>query len=400
MQIVRIEVAGQRFSKSTYGSTLDDIAAFLDQMSERDVVSGRVFTPSTIHGRDGLRLPFLILLLAKLSGNAGEALVKQIDVLATNENVFPQGDRTLADLIGFFNGMSETLIQDQSRLKTAVKYLSPELNIENAVSQLDQILKSTSGAIQLRRTERVKSRRVEPSAIERIRKRAQDAMLAYPAGVQVFRDFKILRDTLFRPESLQQTRLNKLPKGMFTSPAMAWNWLDLDESIIRAINEWTAILVWNEFWDRKRSISRTRHEFGNLKFWKLLRHLARQVGTRPSLLLSTSDQIRTVLNWTHQLESAPGLKVHIRPKSERSGGRYLASIDEMDVYAGSSDIGPIVFSGKALRSITYHPVDEAYHAISLHDVADEDPWQLSLVARISQQLCWNDDPIFEIKFTG
>jgi hypothetical protein len=206
MQIVRIEVAGQRFSKSTYGSTLDDIAAFLDQMSERDVVSGRVFTPSTIHGRDGLRLPFLILLLAKLSGNAGEALVKQIDVLATNENVFPQGDRTLADLIGFFNGMSETLIQDQSRLKTAVKYLSPELNIENAVSQLDQILKSTSGAIQLRRTERVKSRRVEPSAIERIRKRAQDAMLAYPAGVQVFRDFKILRDTLFRPESLQQTR--------------------------------------------------------------------------------------------------------------------------------------------------------------------------------------------------
>lgn len=397
LQIVRMEAAGQRLSRASYGSTLDELAAFLDQMSERDVVSGRIFTPSTIHDRDGLRLSILTLLLATLKQNVQESLVKEIDALAMNEKGFIQGDRTLADLIAFFDRMAETLISNQDRLGVATRYLSPELNVESAVIQLEGLFKEASGVIQRRRTERLKSRRVEPSAVERIRKRAEDAMLIYPAGVQVFEGFEILRDSHFLPEFLRETRVNKLPKGVFTSPAMAWNWMDLDESILSGIGLWIARLVDVDFWSRKRSISRTRHEFGSPQFWKLLRKLKQQVGPRPSLLLSTQDQIRMVLGWTHQLEKAPTSNVKMRPKSER-GTRYLASVDEIDIYGGSSKIGPLVFSGKALKSITYHPVDEAYHAISLHDVVDEDPWQFSLVTRISQQLVWSDEPIFEIQF--
>lgn len=395
-RVIRIEVAEPRYGTDTYGGTLDSIAAFLDQMTERDVVAGRIFSPSTIHRRDELQLSFLALLLARLGQNTNEALFKRIETITSNEDLFPRGDRTLADLVGFFDRMSETLLRNQSGIRSTVIYLASDINFENAVSRLDQILKHASTVIQSQRTERIKSRPVDPPAIERIRKRAEERILNRPLNVRIFQEFRVVRE-LSATEYFRELRINKLPKGMFTTPAMVWNWHDLDETILRRIDDWRGNLVETEFRNRKRSISRTLHEFGSWRFWKLARHLARQVGSRPSLLLSSSDQARKVLNWTNKVAANPSLRIATVPRGERTAG-YLATIEGIEVYAGNSDSGPLIFSAHALNSVVYHAVNEKRQLVSFRDEPDEDPWHFSITARVSEEIRWDDSRIFEIKF--
>jgi hypothetical protein len=64
LDVLRFEMAGERFRDGSYAADLDQLVAMLDNMTERRVVPGRVFTPSTLHGRDQLLLPVVAILAA------------------------------------------------------------------------------------------------------------------------------------------------------------------------------------------------------------------------------------------------------------------------------------------------------------------------------------------------
>src|SRR5262249_18059974 len=98
MDIVRLEIASSSNADSSYGAELDHLVRNLDNMTERRVVPGRTFTPSTLHGRDGLQTSLLSMLLARVSGT-DDALLKRINDLAENEAALPTGDRSLRDLL-------------------------------------------------------------------------------------------------------------------------------------------------------------------------------------------------------------------------------------------------------------------------------------------------------------
>jgi hypothetical protein len=50
LDFMRLEMAGGRYQDGSYAATLDQLVATLDNMTERRVVPGRVFTPSTLNG--------------------------------------------------------------------------------------------------------------------------------------------------------------------------------------------------------------------------------------------------------------------------------------------------------------------------------------------------------------
>jgi len=81
MGIMRLDIAGDRYSKDTYGHDLDRLVASLDNMTERRVVPVASFTPSTLHGRDGLQWAVLAMFLAR-APESDDALIRRVEELA------------------------------------------------------------------------------------------------------------------------------------------------------------------------------------------------------------------------------------------------------------------------------------------------------------------------------
>ena len=77
LDTIRLDIAGDRRPKATYSASLDHLVENLDNMTERRVIPGRVYTPSTLHSRDGLRTALLAMLLA-CAPETGDAPTKRV----------------------------------------------------------------------------------------------------------------------------------------------------------------------------------------------------------------------------------------------------------------------------------------------------------------------------------
>src|SRR5690606_18307020 len=95
LDFLRIDIAGERFREEGYGRELDRLVSALDGMSERRVVPGRVFSPSTLHDREGLYSSILTILVALAPAEGDDGLGQRIGDLAENEPALPDADRSL-----------------------------------------------------------------------------------------------------------------------------------------------------------------------------------------------------------------------------------------------------------------------------------------------------------------
>ncbi|MFW8695467.1 hypothetical protein, partial [Mesorhizobium japonicum] len=78
MDVMRSEMAGEHYHEASHSATLDHLVATLDNMTERRVVPGRVYTPSTFHDRDGLIQAVLAILAAAVPGEGDGGVGPQI----------------------------------------------------------------------------------------------------------------------------------------------------------------------------------------------------------------------------------------------------------------------------------------------------------------------------------
>ena len=94
-----MELAGEPFGEESYGNELDRLVATLDNMTERRVVPGRVYTPSTLHHREDLLLPMVSLLVAETPESGDGGVCARIENLAKNEDALPNSDRSLRNVL-------------------------------------------------------------------------------------------------------------------------------------------------------------------------------------------------------------------------------------------------------------------------------------------------------------
>lgn len=162
LQILRIHVVGERFAQRGYGRWLDRLVETLDQMSERPVVPGRVYSPSIRHGRDELVLPFLVCLIAKTPTEGNGNLVKEVAQLTEREEVFGQGDRALRSLIHDLSRFrSEMASENMERLTRGAIALNPSAQAKERMNNLSSIFNSIMETIQNQRDQRLKSRPID-----------------------------------------------------------------------------------------------------------------------------------------------------------------------------------------------------------------------------------------------
>jgi hypothetical protein len=106
------------------------LVATLDNMTERRVVPGRVFTPSTLNGRGDLLLAVLAILVAAVPDMNDDGVGQRIAQLAADEKLLPEGDRSLRDMLFELRRYRTALEQEWPQITSGVGLLAPERNVK------------------------------------------------------------------------------------------------------------------------------------------------------------------------------------------------------------------------------------------------------------------------------
>jgi hypothetical protein len=398
LDFIRLELAGERFRDGTYAAELDALIQVLDNMTERRVVPGRIFTPSTLRDRDDLLQSFVAMLAATTPDDGDDGLLERVTELAREEEVLPEGDRSLRNVVHQLGRLSTILEQPGPQLARGLQLLAPGRDAEAITRRLRQIVDAAKTAIEEQRLERLKARPVDPAKLERIRTKLETALLNEPSETPFFRNVLVGHASPGEEVVWRDIKFNGIPKAQLTEPPMEASSTHFEEMFVSRSRELAGRYAWEAFSRRSRIQVKTDASLDDESFWRWMKPLVAQVGSDPMLVLSQTAEGRAVRRIMRAAPAdRPPLKMERRPRTD-SRGSYIGTVDGVDVFAAAFSPGVAwLFSGKALRSIRYAAVEGSAHFVSV-DFELGEQMTGTLRVRARQHFDWSNAPIFEIKF--
>ena len=397
LDVLRLELAGERFREGSYSAELDNFVASLDNMTERHVVPGRIFTPSTLHDREGLLLPTLAILLAAVPVSGDDGLRARIEDLARNEKALPDADRSLRNALHELDRFSQALQTPIPNLKRGVIAFKPEAAFDASIAAMTSIVEEVVTVIESERLARLKERPVDPGKLERIRGAIEAAILKAPAAIAFFRGFTI-ESAPRRPkdEGVRYSVLG-IDKGELVDPPMGVESSNLPEFIAAVVRDKAASHVLELLSGRRRWIVNVQGQAENEVFWRAASRFVERVGTDPIMLVSRAAQAR-MMRWL--LYSGPGKTTDLRierKSREDVGFPYIITVEGVDVYGANLQRGTAwLFSAKYLRAVRYAILDNKGRHITLTYKPTDDT-KGTLEAEFVQTAKWRRrNPIFEV----
>jgi len=395
LDLVRFEVAGERFSERSYGARLSHLVATLDNMTERPVVSGRVFTPSTLSDREGLLSASLTLLLATIPTSGDDGVLKSIQKIAQDEKLLPDGDASLRRILDEIGRMTHLLSLPLPEVDEAVDYLRPKAPMSDLRQALTRVLGDAASAIEATRLQRLKERKPDIKVMESLRLTAEKSIFDGHGGVRYFRNFLIAKADKTTDDAQLTRRLVRVQKGELLDPPMrppAVNFVEVFSSIVKQAAHRE---VWAAFTRRPREKIEIGYKLEDAGFWEEVAKLKAAVGDNPLLLVSQQAGSRGAHNFLFDDEGNPAnLSTRHKP-SQETDEYYIVTIEDVDIYTADFPVGHAwLFSSNALRELQYALVDDQ-HYLSLGFERDDD---VSGVLKIdfSPRPVWSDNSIFEI----
>jgi hypothetical protein len=399
LDMLRLELAGERFRDESYGGQLDEVVSSLDAMSERRVVPGRVYAPSTLHDREGLISPMLAILLAAAPADGDDGLRQRIDGLARDEVALPEGDRSLRNILHYLRTLSTALKTPQPELRRAVLGLKPDKDFEASVTALRTIIDDGITVIEAQRLERLKQRPVDPAKLERMRVAVEGALLTAPADISFFRDFELSGRPHADGTDLRDytVSINGIGKGELVDPPMEPESSNLIEIVAKMACQGAANRVWGLFTRRPRESMTVAGRIEEEAFWRTIAQTVRRVGPEPVLLVSRQASSRLHHRFLYPAQAdKPNLKIERKPR-EDTGGFYIATVEGVDIYSADFDPGTAwLFSARALHAVTYAALDAKNHRVDLTFEPGQE-MKGALRIRFIQSAVWADYPIFDIR---
>ncbi|MGE3246690.1 MAG: hypothetical protein AB7J19_10220, partial [Beijerinckiaceae bacterium] len=396
MDVLRLEVAGERWIDKTYGAELDSLVEALDNMTERQVVPGRVFTPSTVRYRSELRTALLVMLLA-FAPEQDDVLVKRISDLAKNEAALPSGDRSLRDVLHNFERICDLLATPGPSLHRGLGLMQADVEFSIAAERTKSIITTLIAVIQQERTERLRAMPFHAKAIDELRDTVDAAMTTSPGGIFFFRGFPIEKGGEDIDGQIIDFQWSGISKAQFVNPPMEQEISGFTKNFARRVTDKVGNFVWGAFTRRPREQAAICHRVDHAQFWEKTKELAANVGAEPLLIVSRNAEGRTLRQFVHQLGEPPsGLTIE-RKSRQDMGNSYIATVEGIDVYG--ADFEPNIawlFSPHILRSVTY-PIIEADQHITRISFRLKEDLTGSIIVEFKQITNWADWPVYEIR---
>jgi hypothetical protein len=353
MDIVRLEIAGDRRPKATYSASLDRLVEALDNMTERRVVPGRVYTPSTLHDRDGLRLALLTILLAR-AREPDDVLIGRVQELAKNEPALPTGDRSLRDILHGLDRFQKMLESALPGAQRGLALLNPDADFAVGSERVRSIISSIVQAIETERTERLRRKPINPDTIAELRDAVELGMMTSPGGVQFFRGFSIEKVPQRTEVQTFTFRLNGLSKAQFVDPPMGSETVGLSQNFVRHVTQQAGRWAWGQFTQRVRETIDVPLGIEDSRLWDRIKRAAADVGAEPLLIVSRTAEGRLLREFINQRQQPPAPLTIERKRSAEGGNSYIATIEGIDVCAANFEPGKAwLFSPYMLQCIQY-----------------------------------------------
>jgi hypothetical protein len=393
MRLIRLSVGGSRDTGGNYRSLVDGFLSALDNMTERRVVPGRVFTPSTIHGRYDLLVAEVALLTSLVPNEGDDGLSKLIAQLAHSDYLCLNGDRALRDTLSNLDRYNTLLAHPTPELELGIKLLSFNQEPSKAISRMLAIVKTAADTIESERLKRLIASPVDANKLEKLRSAFEAAILR--ANVPFFRNYEIIT-TAFQPEiESYSTVINGLKKAALVEPPMEQEVLNMIETYSDAIGGGAGQRVWSLFCGLPRSRVDLEYENDD-DFIAKVRGFANEVGPSPLLVVSRQSE-RRIRDRYRRGAGALGANVEIKD-IRTVGGSYVATIEGVDIFgAGFSSGTAWLFSAHALQAVRYAASERGTEYLSLA-YEPVDTLNGSLRASFRQGVEWTSTKIFELNF--
>lgn len=396
LDMLRFAIAGNRYAEGSYAGELDRLVETLDRMTERRVVPGRIYTPSTSHGREDILISLTALLAAAMPETGDESFLRSISNISEDEKVLPGGDESLRAIVHEFENIQSLLKDSSDQLERAISVLAPEIDTQKVIDQFYNTVGEARDSIEDKRRKRLHERPVSLAELERIRADVQVALLENASNVPFFRNVGIEKSTHESSNEIREVVFSGIDKAVMVEPPMAPPAINFYDVVQSGTLETAAAYVWEDFKRRPRIQKSFSGKFDEERFWKEITDLVDQIGPYPILLVSRSvggRALRSLLN--NSAEEPPKLKIERRPRNDAKG-LYIATIEGVDVFEADVPVDVAwLFSGQMLRRIRYAEVDNQSHYVGVaFEFQDQDRLKLKLC--FSQQFVWMDEPIFEI----
>lgn len=397
--LIRLQMVGERYQDGTYGSWLDRLVRNLDNVREGRVVPGRVYQPTTMNHREDLIMGDLALLaaLAPAEGTGGAA--DDLDAIAQDDALLPDGDRSLRDVLGEFDRYRSILAQQQPGLERAIHAIDPAVDPAAATAALGRALDEVGGVIKQRRLERLHAMDIDADVVEAARAAIEAAVLAEPAEVPFFADVSTFAAEEGQGEE-RQVSFNGIQKGRLIRPEMEQANSGWSGTIAKHAREAAGDYAFQVFARRPREQVDIDANLDDAAFWRDVAPLAARVGEDPILIVAHQDSAeRLMRSRLRRDDPLAGLRIsYERPPRER--GRFVATIEGIAVFTAGIPPGTAwLVSAHHLRSVGYAPVDGGRVSLGYRPDAP-DALTGSLVASFRQVLEWSEGPVLEIRMPG
>jgi hypothetical protein len=398
LHLLRFELAGKGHQDGSYAAELDRLVDRLDTMTERRVVPGRVFTPSTMHERDGLLLSDLAILLAYAPNEGDDGVLKQITALAHEEEVLPEGDGSLRDILHRLERYRSALEQSSPELVRGMSPLAHGPDPERAKARLREIIIEATAAVEVERRQRLEARAPDPEKLERIRAAIETALLTNAPEIQFFRSVEVGRTAEGQNTEWRDIEFNGIAKAQLLEPPMEPPASGFEEMLVTNSHRRAGATAWQAFCRRARVEIKVSAPVEEKTFWREIAPLISQVGPEPVLVVSQNAEGRVLRRFLYApATDRPELNIEKRPRGG-IGRDYIATIEGVDVFGlGGLQAGKAwLFSAEALRAIRYAEVNPTGHCAELNFELGEQMKGM-LRVRVRQELEWSDSLIFELE---
>ena len=398
--IIRAALA-DRHAGHHYGAVLDELVRFLNGMSDRRVVPGRVYSSWGWSGLDSVRLHLLAMLAAQLPAQGDDGFVAAMREIAANEELLSGDDEQLrritmsleAYLRALGDGMDERLFE------RGVRILAPTADVAEARERLKTIFSEAIAAINDERAKRLRARPLDPAKIGALRDLLMGALspeLHAFAGVHI-------RKHQAQVTNVAEFRINGVDKGELVTPPMSWiSSNDPNKVLADAFRQTLTQYVWGDFFRRPREVVHIDSSGYPGGYFDAVAEHADRVGSRPTLLVPYDPIGNTISQWTYRLADKPDhIEVERREGREGGGGTgYLGTIAGTDIFtADVEEDRSYLYSALMLKSVTYHHVTpSAYIEVIFEE--GENPWKGTILVRFAQSMTWSDYPVIELKLDG
>jgi hypothetical protein len=392
---------GSRFENdASYAASLNGLVDRLSTMSERRIVSGRIFSSWGAGGVDKLR-PFLLAVMAANFPANDAATTAWWDWFIANSQILSEGDRSLRNLAFTLQSLANQVLPEGQGdvFDRALSILSVGADLAAQRAAVRSFLNGFGERLAALRSERLRAADVDRAKLSIFRDALRRELLAQGPLLTAFHSYDIRRSVM-HGTTMQTHNFGYVDKAMLITQAMSdTSPEDFAEITVSDEREYLAQHVWRAFWALPRKTIAFDLAFPPVARWQALLAAKDAVGPRPTLLVPWEPFADELMQWMYR-QDPPGdfLIEHIDGMPDGGGTGYVGTIDGVHVLAMNGLDHAVLYSGEALRAIVYHLLPDLDDVVDLSLIEAANPAESRFEIRTAQNLDWSDAQIVEFRW--